>query len=398
MVSFEFYNPVKVIFGVGEVSKVGTEAASLGKKAMLLCYEDHSYLSELLGSIKKDLEKNNVSVTEFYKIQANPLIGHVRQAVDLCIKNDIELIIGVGGGSVMDSAKIIAAGALYEGDVWGMILSRHDYITAVPPKAALPTIMLPTLPATSSEMNCGAVVTNEETKEKSYVFNPVIFPRVSIVDPALTCSLPAYQTACGGVDAISHMMESYFNCVPDTDLQDRLQEGAIATIMNLLPKVIKEPKNVELRAQIQWASTLAWNGWLQAGINPGSPMHQIGHVLSARFNVTHGASLGIIMPAFFKHVYKKRADRFALFAQKVLGIDTKGMTEEEAALKAIETFEGFIASVGVQTKLSQYGISPDSFEAIADDVVRISCDKNGNLPSNPPVGREGIIEVLKLAL
>jgi alcohol dehydrogenase YqhD (iron-dependent ADH family) len=190
-------------------------------------------------------------------------------------------------------------------------------------------------------------------------------------------------------------MEAYFNCVPDTPLQDRIQEGTVLTIMELIPKILANPYNSSYRASMQWASTLCWNGWLQAGINPGSPMHQIGHVITARFGVTHGATLGILMPSFFRYMLDRRVDRFAHFGRRLFNLE--GL-DKEIAPKAIDMFEAFIASVGVQTHLSQVGICESDIEAIAADVERVSCDKDGHLPSVPPVGRKDIENILRLAL
>ena len=399
MVNFTCYNPVKVVFGAGESARTGKIVKNLGKTCLVVCYEQHDFLDSLLNSICSSLEREGIRVLTHYTVTANPLLSPIHAGIEICRAEKVDFVVGVGGGSVMDSAKTIAVGACYEGDVWDMFMSRHDSsVRIVTPKAALPAVMIPTLPATSSEMNNIAVVTNDKTTEKSYLQSDLIYSRISIMDPKITCSLPAYQTACGAVDAISHIMEAYFNCAPDTPLQDRLQEADVATIMDLSKKVLADPKNVALRSSIMWASTLAWNGWLQCGIAPGSPMHQIGHVLSARFGVTHGATLGIIMPAFFRYVAPQRADRFVRLGEKMLGLDLSNMTELEGAYRAIDAFEEYIASVGVQTKLSQVNIPESAFEDIANDVVRISCDANGNLPSNPPVGKEGILAVLKLAL
>ena len=395
---FEFYNPVRVFFGPGEVGRIGTETAKLGTKALLVSYRDNAFFLDLLRRVESLLAEAGVAVTTHYAITANPMMSQVRHGVELCREHKIGVVIAVGGGSVMDATKIIAAGSLYPHDLWKMIKSRHDSEVSIQPEKALPIIMLPTLPATSSEMNCGAVVTNDETVEKSYVFNEVIFPTVSIIDPALTTGLPKFQTACGAVDAISHVVESYFNCAEDTPLQDRLQEGVILTIMELVKKVIDDPSDVALRGNIQWASVLAWNGWIQAGVNPGSPMHQLGHVISARHNITHGATLGIIMPAWMKFIYRERLDRYAQFAERIFGIKSDGRTQSDVALEGIARFESFIQGLGVPTRLSSVGIVASEIDDMVDDVARISFNSTGALASHPPVGREGVRAVYQGAL
>ena len=295
----------------------------------------------------------------------------------------------------MDTAKAIGVGVNYDGDVWDFYYSKGSEQPKPLPEKSIPTIMIPTLPATSSEMNNIAVATNDDTTEKSHICGNVLYPTASVIDPELTCTLPAYQTACGAVDAISHICEAYFNCEPDTPFQDRLQEGAVITIMELLPKILKDQLNAGLRASMQWTSALCWNGWLHAGVAPRSPMHPIGHVLSARYGVTHGASLGIVMPSFFRYVVDRRLDRFAQFGRRIFGLEG---TDRQVAYKAIDLFEKFIKESGVQTRLSQCGIAESEISVIADDVRRINCGADGCLPSNPPVNRDDIEAILRLAL
>jgi len=398
MDSFEFFNPVRVIFGIGAVSGAGKEAARLGRRVLLVSYRDHQFCAPLLDNISTQLTAAGLTAVPHFAVTANPLLSQVQAGVDLCRQHDIDLVLAVGGGSVMDAAKIIAAGALYPHDLWKMIKSRHDVDISIPPCKALPLMMIPTLPATSSEMNCGAVVTNDTTVEKSYVFNEVLFAKVSLIDPALTCDLPAFQTACGAVDAISHVIESYFNCVDDTPVQDRLQEGVILAIMGLIEPVLAKPDDVQLRAGLQWAAVLAWNGWIQAGVRPGSPMHPLGHVISARHNVTHGATLAMIMPAWMKHVYRERLDRYVQFAERIFGINSENRSPEAVALEGIERFEAFLRRVGVPTRMSEVGIKADEIDAMVDDVARINFNAAGTLPSRPPVGRDGVRAVYRAAL
>lgn len=401
MLSFECYNPVKVVFGVGKSKEVGTYAKEYGKKAMLVTYGEHAFFDALLKDIHQNLKDNGMTVIDFFKIQANPLLSHIREAAEICRKENVDVVIALGGGSVMDSVKLIAAGALYEDDLWKMFVSRHDKAVAVPPTKSLPKILIPTLPATSSEMNNIGVATNDETHEKQYVWSNTLFSNVSIMDPSLTCSLPPFQTAAGAVDAISHVLEAYFSGDQHSPVQDRTQEGLVVAIMDELRAIMKDPSNVDHRANIQWASTLAWNGWMQCGLAASTPMHQMGHVLSARYNTTHGVTLAIFMASFLPYCCRlnaERAARTALFAEKIFGMNRKDYkNDEEMGLAALDKLVEFIKSVGLPTKLSEVGIPESEFDAIADDIVRLGCDANGNLPSIPPIGRDGIMEILKLA-
>lgn len=398
MENFEFYNPVRIIFGPGEVSRTGEEAAKLGKRAMVVSYKEHHFFTDLLRSVESLLTSAGLAVVPYYEVTANPLMGQVDAAVRLGKAENVDLVIAVGGGSAMDVAKITAAGVCYQEDLWKMIVSRHDHEVAVPPENALPLLMVPTLPATSSEMNCGAVVTNEKIMEKSYVFAECLYPKVSIIDPALTCSLPPFQTACGAADTISHAMETYLNGVDDTPLQDRFLEGVMTTTIENVSKALKDPDNVEVRSHLQWASVVAWNGWLQAGIGGWAPMHQLGHVLSARHDITHGASLAIVMVAWMKHLYQYRLERYVQFADRILGMEVSGQEPDAVAQAAIAQFDSFLKGIGVPTRLSDVQISEDEIDAMADDVVRISFGSDGKLNSRPPIDREQVKKIYNLAL
>ena len=400
MQNFELYNPVRVIFGNGESKDLGKHVKALGKKALIVSYETHNFFDALLESVKSSLAAHGISFVEFYKVQANPLLCHIREAVALCKAENVDFCIGIGGGSVMDSTKAIAAGVLYEGDLWKMFVSRHDCEVAVAPEKSLPTVMVPTLPATSSEMNCIAVATNEETKEKAYIWTPVIFPTVSVVDPSLTCSLPAFQTAVGAVDAMSHVLEAYLNGDQNSPLQDRLHEGILVTIMSELRAILKDPSNVAHRANIQWAATLAWNGYIQSGLNAPTPMHQMGHVLSAFYNTPHGVTLAIFMDSYFRYTSTLNAERearFALLGEKIFGLSRAGRSDREVAIETVDRVVAFMDEVKVPHTLSAANIPAKDIEKIADEIVAHGCDADGNLPSLPKIGKDGILKILNMA-
>ncbi len=396
MENFEFFNPVRIVFGEGEIRRIGEEAAQYGKKALIVSYKDHAFFSDLLQIIEGTLTKSGVQNLSFYEVTANPLISQVRDGIKLCVAEKIDLVIGVGGGSAMDAAKIIAAGALTSGDPWKMVVNRHDQMTANPPEEALPLIMIPTLPATGSEMNCCGVVTNEETAEKSYVWAPCLYPKLSIVDPSLTCSLPEFQTVCGAADTISHVLEFYLNGFYDADLNNRIQEGVILTVMENIFKVLDDPNNIKARAQLQWASIVALNGWSQPG-DAWTPMHQLGHVLSAHYNIAHGASLSIIMPAWMKHLHTRRIETYCQFANRIFGIDKTGKSPDELALEGISQFESFLKKIGVPTRLSDVNIPHKDINKLTAAVVKISFNEEGKLSSRPAVDQNDIRAIFEKA-
>ncbi len=400
MQNFELYNPVRVIFGTGESKNIAKHVKSLGKKALIISYDDITFLESLLSDVETKLIDSGIEIITFYRIKANPLLCHIKEAIEICRKNEVDFCIGVGGGSVMDSTKVIAAGVLFQGEPWNMFVSRHDFSVSIPPEKSLPTVMVPTLPATSSETNCTAVATNEVTQEKAYVSVPILYPTVSIIDPALTCTLPIYQTAVGAVDAMSHILEAYLNGDQNSPLQDRLHEGLLVTIMSELRTIIKDPLNVDHRANMQWAISLAWNGYLQSGLNATTPMHQMGHVLSALYNTPHGVTLAIFIDSYFRYTCTLNAERearFALLGENIFGLKRDGQNNREIAEKTVDCFVQFLDEVGVPHTFSTANIPTSDIERIADEIVAHGCDADGMLPSIPKIDREGIITILKMS-
>ncbi|MBR6726901.1 MAG: iron-containing alcohol dehydrogenase [Clostridia bacterium] len=400
MKNFVLYNPVRVIFGNGESANIGQYVKGFGKKALIVSYEAHDFLAPLLERVIASLKAHGIEAVPFYRVQANPLLCHIREAVEICRARSIDFCIAVGGGSVMDSTKAIAAGVLYPDDLWKMFVSRHDCEVAVPPTDSIPTVMIPTLPATSSEMNCIAVATNDVTTEKAYISAPALYPKLSIMDPALTCSLPNFQTVIGAVDAMSHVLEAYLNGDQHSPLQDRLHEGLLVTIMDELRAILKDPKDVSHRANMQWAASLAWNGYLQSGLNATTPMHQMGHVLSALYNTPHGVTLAIFLDSYFRYtatLNEEREARFALLGEKVFSLARRGKTNRELAEETVSCFVRFMDEVGVPHTLSAAHIPPEDIEKIADEIVAHGCDAEGMLPSIPKIGRDGILTVLEMA-
>jgi alcohol dehydrogenase len=394
---FEFYNPVHIIFGAGEVQRAGAEAKKLGSKALLVSYREHRFFGDLLDNIQRSLRNAGVDVTPFFEVSANPKMSEVHRGVALAKDGNVDLVIGVGGGSPMDAAKLIAAGVLYAGDLWEMVFCRHDgSLAAVPPERALPLMMIPTVPATGSEMNPTAVVTNEDTTEKSYTWSGCMYPKVSIVDPCLTVSLPPYVTACSAADTMAHVLEFYLTGYEDAPLNNRIQEGVMLTVMENIPRVLADPTDVAARSHLQWASIVALNGWSQPG-DGWTPMHQLGHVLSARFDVAHGASLTIVMPAWMKHFYPTWLSRYAQLAERVFGVVRDGRSEEDVAVEGIERFETFLDEIGVPIRLSDVHITPEAIPALTDDVVKISFGADGKLRSRPPATRDDVEQVFRLA-
>lgn len=396
MNNFELFQPVKLVFGKQEVLRVGEFAKEIGKKALIVSYQDVSFYGDLFEKIHGCLEQEGIGYVDFFGATANPKLSEAKAGIALAKENDVDFVIGVGGGSAMDLSKVIAAGVLYPHDLKKMIRFSHANDEQIPPKEALPMIMIPTLPATGSEMNPTAVVTDDETLRKSYVWEPTcLYPRVSILDPELTLTLPDYQTACGAIDAISHAVEPFFFSDEATygniDLQSNMQVGVIKTIYQNLPKVLAEPKDIELRSVMQFSATVALNGWLTCGVQGWTPMHQMGHVLSSHFKATHGATLACMMLAWMRYFAKKEQNqRFVALA--------KELWQTEDLLLAADRFEEYIRAAGVQTRISEFGCTAEHLEELTQGVVDVSFSADGTLASIPPITRQEAYEIYKLSL
>ncbi|MBQ2734528.1 MAG: iron-containing alcohol dehydrogenase, partial [Clostridia bacterium] len=345
MEAFEYYNPVKVLFGEGKLAEIGSQTALYGQKALIVTYEKSDFFDSVIEKIHTSLEKNGVEWVDFRGVSANPLLCQAKRGVELCRSNGIDVLIALGGGSVMDCTKIIAAGALYPHDLEKMILFSHSAIEQIPPTESLPTLMIPTLPATGSEMNPTAVITDEKTSRKSYVWEPsCMYAKVAVMDPELTVTLPPYQTACGAFDIIAHVIEAYLNGDTHYDLsvQERMQEGVVRAVLDTLPVVWEHPDNLQARGALLWASSIALNGWLTSGTFGFTPMHQMGHVLSSHYNTTHGATLACMMPAWMRYfVTRPDGEKYLQLADRIFGCSLS---------EAADRLEKTIRSYGVQTR------------------------------------------------
>ena len=397
MNSFSFYNPVRVLYGAGEVRRVGTEAARYGRRALLVSYGDVRFYGDLPERIRAWLAESGVTCAEAFLATANPTLAQAREGIAIGRQEGVDVVIGLGGGSAMDLAKVIAAGVLYPHDLRRMIRFSHsEEGSQIPPLEALPMVMVPTLPATASEMNPTAVITDEETLRKSYVWEPAcLYPKVSILDPALTVTLPPYQTACGALDAMSHVVEPFFFSDEMTfgnlSLHDHMQIGVIRAIYENLESVLANPADLQLRGLMQWSATVGLNGWLTCGVQGWTPMHQMGHVLSSHFRATHGATLACMMLAWMRF-FAAREDnaRFVKLAALLFGTGD--------LLAAADILENYIRRVGVESRISQFGCTAADLDTLTDGLVSVSFGADGKLASIPPIDRAEARRIYELAL
>ncbi|MDR2966161.1 MAG: iron-containing alcohol dehydrogenase [Treponema sp.] len=364
MRNFEFCNKTKIIFGKETEERAGSETAQYAKRILLHHSGGHPVASGLINKIKESLKKTGVEWVELTGVQPNPLLSLVNKGIEIVKKEKLEFILAAGGGSAIDSAKAIAVGAVNEGDIWDFFERKRTTDKALPVGTVL------TIPAAGSESSLSCVITNEAGPWKRSINYPCIRPVFSILNPELTYSLPPYQTACGIVDMMAHIMERYFTKEPNVELTDELCEGALRTIIRNARKIFSGGENdYAARAEIMWAGALAHNGLLDTGRIGDWASHALDHELSALFDIAHGAGLAIIFPAWMKYNIKEDTPRLARFAAKVWGVDGAFYNYEQAAREGIFRMENFFRSIGMPVRFSDTNIDTTRIPEMAKRVV-----------------------------
>ncbi|MDH4320267.1 MAG: iron-containing alcohol dehydrogenase [Desulfobulbaceae bacterium] len=383
MHDFIFHNPTKIIFGRDKEREIGAELKAAGVRKVLFVYGRNSIVtSGLFGRIVASLGESGIEFVEFGGVVSNPQLSHARQGVAIAKAEQVDAILAVGGGSVLDEAKGIAVGALADEDMWAFYEGREV-------ERALPVFTVLTIAATGSEMNGNSVITNEKTKAKWNISSIHVYPQVSIINPALTCTVPPDYTAYSAVDAIAHVIEGYFTKQPGSRLQDRLVESVIRTVIDTTDLIMEDPDNYAARAEFAWAATLALNGLTPAGIGPyGFPNHMIEHSLSALYDIAHGAGLAIVMPAWMRW-YSTRThtpSQFDRFAAEIFGVHT--------AAAGIDALEQWFRKIGAPVRLAEAAIPGEDIERIAENAARLA--KRWRLGEAYPAAV--IAEILQLAV
>ncbi|WP_394141658.1 iron-containing alcohol dehydrogenase [Cytobacillus oceanisediminis] len=360
MQNFTFYNPTKLIFGKGQLDQLQKEIPQYGKKVLVVYGGGSIKRNGLYDKVLEQLKELGAEVFELSGVEPNPRILTVRKGVDICKNEGIDFLLAVGGGSVIDCTKAIAAGAKYDGDAWDLVTKKAFASEALPFGTVL------TLAATGSEMNAGSVITNWETNEKYGWGSPVTFPKFSILDPVNTFTVPRNQTVYGLVDMMSHVLEHYFHLEENTDFQDRMCESLLITIMETAPKLLEDLESYEHRATILYSGTMALNGILNMGYRGDWATHNIEHAVSAVYDIPHGGGLAILFPNWMKHNLKVKPERFKQLAVRVLNVNPAGKTDEEAALEGIDKLREFWNSIGAPSRLADYDIDDSKLELMAD--------------------------------
>ena len=357
MEKFTFHNPVRIEFGKDKEHHIGEYLSQYGIKHVLLTYGSERIKNDgLFDSVAQSLHQKGITFCELGGIVSNPLLSKVYEGIEKAKHNKVDAIVSIGGGSVLDSSKAIAAGALYDGDVWDFFLGKCAITQA------LPIFDIITLAATGSEMNCGAVITNEKTHQKYFIQAPALFPKVSIINPYLQSSVSKEYLVYSASDVIAHCIEGYFTATAHPTLVSKQIEAIITTIMETTEVLIENPNDYEARAEFAWAATCALNGLTHVGVSGMNfPNHMIEHALSAICNIPHGAGLSIVMPAWMKWYHKKNEAQFRRFAKAVFGL--------ENAEDGIEALTKWFDKIGTPTQFSHYAIEEKTLPEIVDNAA-----------------------------
>lgn len=387
MNSFTFYNPVKIHFGKDAIEKLSEELAQYGDKVLIVYGGGSIKNNGVYDAVVSTLEKAGKTVFELSGVEPNPRVETARKGIEICKTESIDLVLAVGGGSVIDCSKLIAAGAKVDEDAWNIVIKKTQVTDALP----LGTVL--TLAATGSEMNSGSVISNEETKEKYGWGHPLVFPKFSILDPSYTFSVPKIHTVYGMVDIMSHVFEQYFHDATNTPITDEMCEGVLRTVINTAPKLIEDLENYELRETILLAGTIGLNGFLSIGSRGDWATHNIEHSVSAVYDIPHGGGLAIIFPNWMRHNLSVNPDRFAGLATRVFNVDPKGKTTEQVALEGIERLREFWTSIGAPSRLADYEIDDSQLDVLVEKSM-----VNGPFGRFKTLQAEDVRKILEMSL
>ena len=371
MENFNFYSPTFFAFGKDRENEAGSFVKRFGGSRVLIHYGGGSVVkSGLLDRVKASLDKESIPYVLLGGVKPNPRSGLVYEGIELCKKENIDFVLAVGGGSVIDSSKAIAAGTVYDGDFWDFYMGKRI-------EEALPVGTILTIAAAGSEGSPDSVITKEEGMFKRGASGDAIRPKFSILNPALTQTLPPYQTAAGITDILAHLHERYLTNSKEVEVTDRLIEGLMLTMIHEGPRVIADPNNYEARANIMWAGMMAHNNSCGVGRSQDWNSHNIEHELSALYDCAHGAGLAVTMPAVFKYVYKHDVMRFAKLATRVWGCQMDFDNPEATALSGIAALENFLKGIGMPLNFAELGAKEEDIPAL----VKALCYGDGRTGS-----------------
>ncbi|MEX3747203.1 MULTISPECIES: iron-containing alcohol dehydrogenase [Lysinibacillus] len=364
MDSFTFYNPVKLHFGEGALEKLPREIAQYGKKVLVVYGGGSVKKNGVYNAVIEKLHEADKTIFELSGVEPNPRVETARLGIDICKREGIDLVLAVGGGSVIDCSKLIVAGAKYDGDAWD-IVKRKVFV-----QDALPLGTVLTLAATGSEMNSGSVITNAATEEKLSWGSPAAFPKFSILNPVYTVTVPKDHTVYGIVDMMSHVFEQYFHSTTNTPITDEMCEGVLRTVITTAPKLLGDLVNIQLRETILLAGTIGLNGFLSIGSRGDWASHNIEHAVSAVYDIPHAGGLAILQPHWMRLSVSVNPERFAGLATRVFGVDATGKSPEEVAYEGIDRISSFWTSLGAPSRFADYDIDDSKFDQIVEHAMQ----------------------------
>ena len=364
MDSFTFYNPVKLHFGEDALEKLPREIAQYGKKVLVVYGGGSVKKNGVYNAVIEKLHEADKTIFELSGVEPNPRVETARLGIDICKREGIDLVLAVGGGSVIDCSKLIVAGAKYDGDAWD-IVKRKVFV-----QDALPLGTVLTLAATGSEMNSGSVITNAATEEKLSWGSPAAFPKFSILNPVYTVTVPKDHTVYGIVDMMSHVFEQYFHSTTNTPITDEMCEGVLRTVISTAPKLLDDLENIQLRETILLAGTIGLNGFLSIGSRGDWASHNIEHAVSAVYDIPHAGGLAILQPHWMRLSVSVNPERFAGLATRVFGVDATGKSPEEVAYEGIDRISSFWTSLGAPSRFADYDIDDSKFNQIVEHAMQ----------------------------
>lgn len=392
MNNFEYYNSCRILFGKGSVKKIADYIRGYGNRVLVVS-DDHLKELKAYRDVIENLTQNKFEFYSLKGVHSNPRLDVIYEGIELCRKRQIDFIIAVGGGSVIDTAKTIAFGSKTNIDVWEYFL-REQTENPYEIKEAVALGTVSTMAASGSETNGTAVVTNSKTKEKLYVYNrDVLKPKFAVMDPEYTYSIPADYTAYGAFDIFCHLFEQYCTPTKDAPLQARFGESVMKTVFDNAEIVLKQPDNYEARANLMWCASVTLLGIVDPGVTADSSGHGIEHELSAWYDIAHGAGLGIIFPNWMEYVAKKKPYKFVAYAKNVWNINDAGKSEMDIALEGVEKTREFVRKLKMPVSFREVGIDDSCFEKMADAAVRFHPQGSYYI-----LNKEEIIEILKMCL
>lgn len=387
MENFKYSIPTEVYFGKGQIKNLGKAVKTYGDKALLVYGGGSIKKIGLYNDAMKILKESGIEVFELGGVDPNPRIETVKQGIDICRANNINVILPIGGGSTLDCSKVIAAGVSYEGDAWDIVIEPSKI------NSVLPIVSVLTLSATGSEMDAFAVISKLDTNEKVGTAHDGMKPKVSILDPEYTYTVPTSQTAAGTADIMSHIFENYFSKTDGAFIQDRMAEALLKTCIKYGVMAIENPESYEARANLMWASSWAINGLLSYGKGGAWSVHPMEHELSAFYDITHGVGLAILTPHWMTYVLNEDTiDKFVEYGINVWDID-KSLEKYEIANMAIDKTKEYFVKLGIPTTLREVGIGEEKLEVMAKESVKF-----GLAQGYEPLDSEAVLEIYKASL